>query len=138
MAFASTTDYRAVYDTTLDDGRLQSMLDRSSRMIARACDDAGVSTDEPVEEFSEALSDVCIEMVHRSDPGASGAVTDVPLGATQFSIGADGFSQSFSMGNPYGDLFITKAEREYLGIADDGSVGAIWPLMQEDREAADA
>ena len=133
MAFADVDDYRAVYDSRTDDFRLQKLLDKASRRIRRACEAAGVSCDDPDADFEADLADVCIDMVHRVDGDPDTGDVEVPYGATQFSIGADGFSQSFSMGNPYGDLFLTKAEREMLGIADDGAIGSAWPMMQEDR-----
>ena len=132
MPFATVAGYRAMYDSPLSDERVWALLGKASRMIARACADAGVNTDDPGDEFAAALEDVCIDAAHRADPAASGC-SEVPFGATQFSIGADGFSQSFSMGNPYGNLFLTKAERELLGIADSGEVGSLWPMTPEDR-----
>ena len=68
-----------------------------------------------VMDFAADLSDVAISMVRRALPDAGGAI-DVPFGASQASETAGAYSQSVTLANPYGDLFITKAERRKLGL----------------------
>ena len=114
-SFATAEDYRALYDSDESDARLQALLDRASRDIASELRSAGIGYDEPDGDFAADLSDVAISMVRRALPDAGGAI-DVPFGASQASETAGAYSQSVTLANPYGDLFITKAERRRLGL----------------------
>ncbi len=128
MQFATCGQYRAVYDSDLADDRLDVFLSKASRRMAAAMDADGVAYDEPDEDFSETLADVCCDMAHRAlgEGGACGTV--LPFGATQYSQGADGHTESYTLSNPYGDLFLTKAERELLGIGGQ-AIGSLGPLV---------
>lgn len=118
-AFATPAQYRAKYDSAMDDGRLAEWLaDASSRMRA-AMDAAGVDYSDPDEAQASALAGVCRDMVHRAigDAGAGGSqLPGVPFGATQYSLGVGDHTANASFANPYGDLFLTKAEKSVLGI----------------------
>jgi hypothetical protein len=65
-SFAIAADYRAIYDTDVDDGRLSALLDRASRDVAAELRQAGIAYDDPSEEFADDLSDVVCSMVHRA------------------------------------------------------------------------
>ncbi|MBQ9003113.1 MAG: hypothetical protein IJ087_14780 [Eggerthellaceae bacterium] len=114
-AFAAAADYRALYDTELADARLDALLARASRDMAAELRAAGIGYADPEGEFAEDLRDVACSIVHRS-VGDDAAGLDVPFGVTQFSQSAGGYSASATLGNPYGDFFMTEAERRKLGI----------------------
>lgn len=82
-----------------DEGRASFVLDLASTLI-RSEEGPDASPD------TERL--VCISVSRR----ALGAVAD---GVTQQSQTTGPFTESFTFGNPYGDLFLTKAERTMLG-----------------------
>lgn len=117
-AFAEADDYRALHDTVEDDERLDALLARASRDMASELRNAGIGFDEPDADFAADLADVAIAMVHRAlgdDVDGEGAL-DIPFGASQFSRGAGSYTASATLANPYGDLFMTEAERRKLGI----------------------
>ncbi|MDR1815648.1 MAG: phage Gp19/Gp15/Gp42 family protein [Clostridiales Family XIII bacterium] len=60
-----------------------------------------------------AYKAVCCAMVHRVMISPAWAVG----GVTQHSQTAGPFSESYSFGNPNGDLYLTKAERRQLGMS---------------------
>mgnify|MGYP006912489450 CR=1 FL=1 len=62
--------------------------------------------------------------------------SDIPVGATQYSQGNGTYSESFSMGNPYRDIYLTKAERRMLGIGR-GRILFVEPGGAEDANQGD-
>lgn len=119
-AFATTAEYRDKYDTDMDDGRLGMWLADASDIMACEMDRAGVDYSEPDETFADRLCRICRDMVHRAIGDGSTASAAIPYGATQASMAAGGYSESFTMGNPYGDLFMKDKERKALGIGTGG------------------
>lgn len=115
--FASVNDYVIVYETDVSDERLLAMLKSASRELAAELRAANIPYDDPDDELAADLSDVTIAMVHRAlgDPEGDGG-PQIPFGASQFSQGAGGYTRSATLANPYGDLFVTEAERRRLGI----------------------
>ena len=113
-SFATVDDFRALYDCDQDDARLQALLDRASRDIASELRSAGISYDDPGEDFAADLADVACAMVKRSLPDAG--EIDIPYGSQQVSQTGGPYAMSATLANPYGDLFMTKAERRKLGI----------------------
>lgn len=58
-----------------------------------------------------------------------GTVQDVPLGATQGSVSALGYSQSWSIGGGgYGDLYLSKLDKKLLGIGN--RIGSYSPVEE--------
>ena len=114
-AFAKAADYKALHDTDLSDARLGALLGRASRDIAAELRASGIDYSEPNDDFAADLADVAISMVHRAI-GEDSAGADIPFGANQFSETAGSYSASATLANPYGDMFMTKAERRKLGI----------------------
>lgn len=116
--FANAEAYRALYDTSQDDARLAALLGRASRDMASELRSAGVDFSQPNADFAADLADVACAMVHRAlgDDGADDDDMLIPFGASQFSRGAGSYTASATLANPYGDLFMTEAERRKLGI----------------------
>lgn len=118
VPFATYDAYVALYDTTETAERVDALLARASRDIASELRVAGIACDEPSEDFAADLSDVACAMVHRAlgeDAGEDDG-PPIPFGASQFSQGAGGYTRSATLANPYGDLFMTEAERRKLGM----------------------
>lgn len=132
MQFATLEQYRAVYDSSETDARVDAFLCKASRRMAAAMDAGGVSYEEPSEEFSDALADVCCDVAHRALGEGGTYGNPLPFGATEYSQGADGHTESYTLSNPYGDLFLTKAEREMLGL-DAQAVGSLAPFIGDER-----
>ncbi len=111
-AFATVEQYEARYGDVDDEDALAEVLADASRIIAAELDRAGIDYSDPSDEFAERLMQACRSMAQR----AMGCDSEVPAGATQFSETAGVYTQSFTIGNPYGDLYLSKAERRLLGL----------------------
>ena len=71
---------------------------------------------------------VSCRMVVRAiaDAGSSGGI---PIGASQGSMSALGYSQSWTMGSgSVGELYLTKAEKKILGVSN--SIGSYSPVQE--------
>ena len=115
--FASVTEYEARYGTVPDTQTLTECLEDATAMICAALDAAGVDYSNPSTTYADRLMRVCRQIAHRAmdaTPPAGGI--DAPFGVSQATQSAGGYSLSYSFANPYGDLFITSAERRLLGI----------------------
>ena len=119
-AFATVSQYREKYSTGMPDSELAVWLDDASDIMASEMDKAGVDYSDPDETFAARLCRVCRDMVRRAIGDGSASAMDIPFGATQASITAGSYSQQFTVGNPYGDLYLRAAERRALGIAASG------------------
>ena len=121
--FASVSDYRRAYpdDETPDEVLLERLLDATD-VICAAMDGGGVDYTDPTESFTYRLMRVCRDVTHRALGSDSSA--DIPFGATELSEGADTFSASVRLANPYGDMFLTQAEKDALGIG--ATLATVW------------
>lgn len=128
MAYATAEQYMLVYDTSATTVRLTAYLARASRKIDAALSQRGAEVPPDVQADSDlayALSDVCIDMVHRvlGDSGGD----DLPDGITSYSQAAGGFSESFGWAQPYTDMQVRADELDWilslLGVETSG-VGA--------------
>ena len=116
--FASVADYRARYpnDETTDEVLYEALIEATD-LISAAMDDGGVDYSDPTESFTFRLKRICRAVTHRAIGDGGGADgPEIPFGATQLSETAAQFSASVQMANPYGDMFLTQAERDALGI----------------------
>ena len=77
-----------------------------------------VSVDADDARQAELLKTVCCSMVIR----AMSATASDSYGATQMSMTAGAYSQSWTYSNPTGDLYLTRQEKKLLGIGG-GRVG---------------
>lgn len=114
--FATVEDYRARYpDDETPDAVLAEALLEATDLICAAMDEGGVDYSDPTESFTFRLKRICRTVVRRS-LGDGSNEADVPFGATQLSETAAQFNASVQFANPYGDMFLTQAERDALGI----------------------
>lgn len=117
MSYANARDYKTLYpDTAVEDLRLNSFLGRASRMLNSEMRIAGVDYSAPDAEMAANLKDVCIEMVHRVVGDGGEMASSIPFGVSQYTASAQPYSESFTLSNPYGDMFMTAREKRMLGI----------------------
>ncbi len=114
-SFATVADFRSLYNSDETDERLQALLDRASRDIASELRASGVTYDASDDDFAADLADVACAMVKRTLPDDAGEI-EIPHGSSQVSQTSGPYAFSATLANPYGDMFITKAERRKLGI----------------------
>lgn len=124
-AFATTTQYRAKYSTDLSDAVLTVWLDDATDIMVAELERAGVDYSHASEAYASRLCRVCRDMVHRAIGDGSASAMSIPFGATQASMAAGGYSESFTMGNPYGDLYMKAVEKKQLGITSGGFAVAV-------------
>ena len=129
MSYATTTDYQARYGAVDDVAVLQVCLDDATALINANLAAAGIDPADAPEAYANLLKMVCREVAHRAF--GSGPAQTLPFGVTQTSQTAGPYTQSFSFGNPYGDMFLTKSEKKMLGIAG-GYIGSIEPVIDKE------
>ena len=113
MAYATISDLEARYgevDAELTD-RAQALLEDAATIL-----DARVVVDISDQQQRERLCLVSCAMVNRALQAAASDVYGVSN--TSYTMGP--FTQSATFANPSGDLYLTKGERDLLGIG--GSV----------------
>ena len=106
MAYATVSDVQARMTTT--------MTETQQTVCGNLLDDAAIIIDAfNINASTDKKKLVSIRMVQRAinvDP-------DIPLGATQGSMSAMGYSSSWTMGTntTVGELYLSKLEKELLG-----------------------
>lgn len=111
--FASVDQYEARYGDADDAEALGEVLMDATREIRAELDRAGIDCSSPSDDFAARLMQACRSMAYR----AMGAgMEDVPMGATQCSQGAGSYTRSYTLGNPYGEVYLSKSERRLLGM----------------------
>ena len=106
MAYATVSDVQARMTTTMDETQ--------QTICGNLLDDAAIIIDAfNINADTDKKKLVSIRMVQR----AINVDSDIPLGATQGSMSAMGYSQSWTMGTntTVGELYLNKLEKEILG-----------------------
>ena len=119
-AYASTSDVQA---------RLAWTMDTTQQNIcSNLLDDAAVMIDAfAVTASSDIKKLVSVRMVMRAM--GDGNVSGVPMGATQGSQSALGYSQSWTISNGgSGELYLSKVEKNLLGTGN--KVGSYSPVQE--------
>ena len=118
MAYATISDIEE---------RIGRTLTEAEQGVCNAkLDDAAVMIDAAKESASaDAKKVVSCRMVIRTMGSGSG----VPMGATQGSMSALGYSQSWTIGSggSTGELYLSKSDRQLLGMSN--SVGSYSPVQ---------
>lgn len=117
--FATHAQYESRYGDVDDPDALAEVLMDATRLVASALDRAGIAYADPSDEFSDRLMQVCRSMAYRA---MGCGEPSVPAGATQYSQGAGGYTESYTLGNPYGEVYMSKSERRMLGL-DGARIG---------------
>lgn len=124
MAYATVTD--------VQDRMLRDMTQDEQALCSTLLDDAAVLIDSyNANASNESKKIVSCRMVIR----AMGEADGVPMGATQGSMSAMGYSQSWTMGAgaSVGELYISKSDKKYLGVGDNiGSYSPVQELVMTD------
>lgn len=96
-----------------------------SRICGALLEDAAAIIDERAPNAAESAKKIAsARMVIRAlgDGGSMG----IPIGASQGSMSGLGYSQSWTMSGGLGELYLSKTEKELLGIGN--CIGAANPL----------
>ena len=125
MAFADVPDIESRWrELNADEQERASVLiDDASAMLA-----AQVNVDESDEEQAKLLNIVCCSMVIR----VMSATEADCYGAESMTMTAGPYSQSWTVANPTGDMYLTKFEKRLLGITAN-YIGTIRPMMAGDH-----
>ena len=121
----------AAYATVSDveSRMLRDLSTDEEAVCAVLLDDAAVMIDAAAPDASaDAKQVVSCRMVIRAL--GDGGVSGVPMGATQGSMSALGYSQSWTIGSggSTGELYIGKADRQLLGLGN--AVGSYSPTQE--------
>lgn len=112
-AFATVEQYEARYGDVLNTKQVEECLASAASVMMDALDTAQIDYSEPDEKFAYALMDVCRSVANRIMPQPN---FGIPSGATSASMGAVGFSESYSFATPYGSPKLRRDEKRRLGI----------------------
>ena len=119
MAYATVSDVQA---------RMERALTSAEQIVcATLLDDASVLIDSySPKATSAAKKVVSCRMAIR----AMGADSDIPLGATQGSMSALGYTQSWTIGTggSAGELYLSKTDKQMLGGGN--SIGSYSPVLE--------
>lgn len=121
MAYATTSDVQA--------RMLRTMSESETSLCSTLLDDAAALIDSyKTSATDDTKKIVSCRMVVRAL--GDGQTSGVPLGATQGSMSALGYSQSWTMGSggAAGDLYLAKADRQLLGVL--GKIGSYSPVEE--------
>lgn len=127
MAYATVEDVQARMTRTLSEGEIS--------VCSRLLGDAAVQIDSYNQNADESIKElVSCRMVIRAL--GDGQSDGVPIGATQGSQSALGYSQSWTIGGGggTGELYVSKEERRMLGVANSiGSYSPVQGLVRGDQ-----
>ena len=115
--FATVADYIDRYGDVPDEARVATLLGDASTVIECM---PGFDADRRPEAWWDNLRRITCAMVHRS------LVAGDLAGMQSYSETGIGYSASATPFNPGGDLYLTKAEKQAIGVAGV-SFGAILP-----------
>lgn len=112
--FATVDEYEKRYGEVNEDEKdlLTEILMDATCLIASELKQANISIDD--EQAAGSRMRVCRAVAFRAM--AQEENPSVPVGATQFSQSVGVYTESFSIGNAYRDVYLTKAEKRMLGI----------------------
>lgn len=118
MAYATTSDIQGRMTRTLTTDELA--------ICSNMLDDAAVIIDAyNADATAQAKQVVSCNMVIR----AMGDTYDVPIGATQGSMSALGYSQSWTMANgSTGELYLSRVDKKLLGASNQ--IGSYSPTQE--------
>lgn len=125
MAYAEVSDIEVRLQRTFTESEsatAQALIDGASAVLDKLVQDDGTT------EQAELLNFVCTNMVCR----AFDQMGFDTLGASQASMTAGAYTQSYSFSAPSGDLYLTKLEKRILGITS-GYIGSIEPKIHKPK-----
>lgn len=127
MLFADVSDIESRWRTldSVERERAQALIQDASAMLTKLVSDIDTAD----EEQMQLLELVCCNMVIR----AMSATQADSFGASNMSMTAGVYTQSWTYANPTGDMYITKFEKRLLGITS-GYIDSIRPMMAGEHD----
>lgn len=111
--YATVEDYEARYGAVDDQALLLEALKEATAEINAKLDKYNIDYTNPSEQYRYNLMVACRQMAHRAAPEQ---VQDMPLDVTQMSMGAGGYTRSYTFSSGYGQIRVLKSEYDLLGI----------------------
>lgn len=111
--FCTVAQYEARFGTVADNGILGECLADASAAIRLVLSKRGIDWEHPSADLTDRMMRTCRAMAHRIMPSE----TDIPMGATQMSITAGSYQQTYSMPSAYSMPRLIKDDYDMLGIA---------------------
>ena len=130
MAYATVDD--------VQERMTRTMSEEEQSVCETLLDDAAVIIDAYNKDADKAAKKVVsCRMVIRS-MGSGDSDTQIPLGATQGSMAALGYSQSWTIGSggAVGEMYLGRLEKKMLGVGE--RIGSKSPIEDLQREARNA
>ena len=127
MAYAEVDDLQDRLGRELDSdesARAEVLLGDASDVLTELVD-----VREGDEEQAKLLKMVCCNMVIRA---MAQSASDA-YGLSSFTMTAGPYSQTSNYSNPSGDMYLTRLERQILGVST-GCIGSIRPMMAGDHD----
>lgn len=127
MLFADVSDIESRW-RTLDSGereRAQALIQDASAMLSKLVETIDVADEAQL----RLINSVCCNMVIR----AMSATEADSFGASNMSMTAGAYTQSWTYANPTGDMYLTKFEKRLLGITSS-YIGSIRPMMAGEHD----
>lgn len=116
MAYATYEDVQARTSSEIDEALCETLLEDAAVIIDSYNQNAG----------EDAKKVVSCKMVIRAIGNSS---VDVPIGATQGSMSALGYSQSWTLSSgSTGELYVSKLEKKLLGVGNQ--IGSYSPVQE--------
>lgn len=117
---------------TIDDVEkgFRELSDSEKERCTALLDEAAIIIDcYNIEASTDAKKVVSCRMVRRQLGADSGEASMFPMGSTQGTVSALGYSQSWTMGSgSSGELYLNKLEKKLLGVGD--RIGSYSPLEE--------
>lgn len=118
--------YATIQDIEARIGR--ELTESEQAQVSVLLDDAGVYIDTTNTKANDDVKKIvsCNMVIRAIDTGDS----DIPLGATQGSMSALGYSQSWTVsgGGSYGELYFSKTDKRLLGLSNQ--IGSYSPTQE--------
>lgn len=130
MAYATIADVQARIDYEL--------TEEQESLCSTLLDDAAVLIDSYSSSASNDAKKMvsCCVVIRALGDSTDSSLASVPIGATQGSMSALGYSQSWTLGSgTVGELYLSKVEKRLLGIGN--SIGSYSPTQELTYEVSE-
>lgn len=111
--FATVEDFTNRFGQVEDKELLEEILMDATRFIATKLERKGIDPDNP--DKADLYMQVCRAVANRClDRESEDAIPD---GIVQMTHTEGPFTKSYTLGNAFGDMYLTKAEKDLLGLS---------------------
>lgn len=119
--YATVADYEARYGAVDDTAALLETLKEATVAINRELERHKIDYSNPTPEYAYSLMVACRNMARRAAPEQ---VDELPLDVTQMSMGAGGYTRSYTLPSGFGQVRVMRTEYPLLGIGG-GDIGFV-------------